>query len=183
MKNQVANLIARAIVRLVGDSGGRQTAQLEITKDELMSDVPRLQNYGLTSVPPAAGSDAIVLFLNGDRERGVIIGMENMGLRVKDLGAGDVAIYDNRGNVIKLTEQQVEVTSMLKLVTNSPEIETTAPTKVTTTSPDITLQAGGSSIHLTSAAVDIVSPVLTHNGKNIGATHYHVGSPSTAVPV
>ncbi|UNY40192.1 baseplate protein [Pseudomonas phage vB_PcuM_ KLEP17-4] len=47
----------------------------------------------------------------------------------------------------------------------------------------IELTQGASKITISDAGVDIVSPALTHNGKNIGATHYHVGSPSTAVPV
>jgi hypothetical protein len=44
-------------------------------------------------------------------------------------------------------------------------------------------RVGASTVTTTAAGVAIVSPSLTHNGKEIGATHYHNGSPNTAVPV
>lgn len=54
---------------------------------------------------------------------------------------------------------------------------------ITATTALITLLSGASSVQVSPAGVAINSPTLTHNGKNIGATHYHVGSPNTAVPV
>lgn len=174
--SQIRNMLARAIVRLVGDGGSRQSAQVEVTKDELMDDVPRIQNYGMTSVPPAGGADAIVLFLNADRNEPIIIAMENRQFRLAGLESGEVALYDDLGNVFKLGREQVEVTAITKLVATAPIVEVTAATSAT-------LTAGGSSITMTPAAVAIVSSILTHNGKNIGNTHYHVGSPNTAVPV
>jgi phage baseplate assembly protein V len=155
-------------VRLIGDGGSRQSAQLEVTKGELLDDVPRMQNYGMTSVPPVGGSDATVIFLGGDRNEPIIVAMENRQFRLTNLESGEVAIYDDLGNVFKLGRDQVEVTAVTKLVVTAPEVD---------------LVVGASSVSVTSGAIALVSAVLTHNGKNIGATHYHVGSPSTAVPV
>lgn len=189
--SRIDNLVARAIVRLVGDSSTRQTAQVEVTKGELLDDVPRMQNYGLTGVPPATGADATVLFLGGDRNEPIIVAMENRQFRLVGLESGEVALYDDLGNVVKLGRDQVEVTAVTKLVATAPLIEVTATTKLSGTAPVVELTgstsgklaAGASSITVTPAGVAIVSTVLTHNGKNIGATHYHVGSPNTAVPV
>jgi phage baseplate assembly protein V len=174
--SRIDNVLARAIVRLVGDSSSRQTAQLEVTKGELLDDVPRMQNYGFTGVPPAQGTDATVVFLGGDRNEPIIVAMENRQFRLVGLESGEVAIYDNLGNVIKLGQDQVEVAAVTKLVGTAPIIELTATTSGK-------LVAGASSITVAPSGVAIVSPVLTHNGKNIGNTHYHVGSPNTAVPV
>lgn len=174
--NPLFNLLARAIGRRVDDSGNRQSIQVEVTKGELIDGVPRIQNYGFTGVPPAAGSDAVVVFLGAEREQGIIVAMENQQFRLKGLESGEVAIYDDLGNVFKLGRDSVEVTAVTKITIQAPVVEVTAATSAR-------LSTGASSITLTPAGVAIVSPVLTHNGKNIGATHYHVGSPATAVPV
>lgn len=172
-------MVARAIVRMVGDGAGRQTAQLEVTKDELLDDVPRMQNYGFTGVPPAGGTDCVVLFLNGDRNEPIVVAMENQKFRLKGLQNGEVGIYDDLGNVIKLGRNQVDVTAVTKLVATAPIVQVTATTSASLTS-------GGSSMNMTPAGIALVSTVLTHNGKNIGSTHTHggvtTGSGTSGVP-
>lgn len=174
--SRAINLVARAIVRLIGDGASRQTAQLEVTKGELIDDVPRMQNYGFTGVPPVGGTDATVIFLGGDRNEPIIVAMENRQFRLKGLESGEVALYDDLGNVFKLGRDQVEVTAVTKLVATAPIVEVTATTSAR-------VAVGAASMTITPTTIALVSAVLTHNGKNIGATHYHVGSPNTAVPV
>lgn len=43
---------------------------------------------------------------------------------------------------------------------------------------EISMRAGGSEVVINSAQVAIISPLLTHNGVNVGSTHVHVGSPT-----
>lgn len=174
--SQLLNMIARAIGRRVDDSGSRQAVQVEVTKDELIDDVPRMQNYGFTSNPSPSGSDAMVLFPGGDREQGVIIVMENRSFRLASLKTGEVAMYDDLGNVFKLGREKVEVLAVTEIDVAAPIVKVTAATRAVITS-------GDSSVIVAPGAVDITSVLLRHNGKNIGATHFHVGSPSTAVPV
>jgi len=178
--SRILNMVGRAIVRMLGDSGGRQTAQIEVTKDELLDDVPRMQNYGFTGVPPAAGTDCVVVFLGGDRNEPVVVAMENQKFRLKGLAYGEVAIYDDLGNVIKLGRNQVEVTAVTKLVGTAPTVQVSATSSAT-------ISSGGSSMVLTPSAIALTSPVLTHNGKNIGATHAHsgvtTGAGNTGAPV
>lgn len=166
--SRILNMVGRAIVRMIGDGGSRQTAQLEVTKDELLDDVPRIQNYGFTGVPPVAGTDCIVVFLNGDRNEPMIVAMENRQFRLKGLQNGEVAIFDDLGNVIKLGRNQVDVTAVTKLVATAPIVQVTAATSATLTS-------GASSMTMTPSGIALASTVLTHNGKNIGATHTHGG--------
>lgn len=166
---QLANMIARAITRAVDDANPRQTAQVEVTKGELLDDVPRYQNYGSTSKPPAKGTDCIMIFPGGDREQGVVIAMENRQFRLTNLADGEVALYDDLGNVFKLGRDQVELIAVTKAIVTAPDVELVAAASAVITS-------GASSIEITPAGVAITSLVLTHNGKNIGATHQHLNS-------
>lgn len=176
MTSRALNMLATAVIKRIVDSFGRQNAQVEVTKGELIDDVPRMQDYGLTSNPPAEGTDSLIAFLGGSREQAVIIRMDNRSFRLKNLEAGEVALYDDIGNIFKLGRDSVEVTAVTKLTATAPIMEVISQSSAT-------ISAGASSIVITPSGVAITSAILTHNGKNIGASHYHVGSPSTAVPV
>lgn len=153
-------MLGKAVLRALSDTGPRQSMQIEVTKGELIDDVERMQQYGMSSVPPISGTDCLVAFLGGDREQGIIIAAENRKLRVKGLKSGEVAIYDDLGNVVLLGRDQLSVTGKTKVVVTAPEVD---------------LAAGASAIKMTAAGVAITSTVLTHNGINIGATHTHGG--------
>lgn len=165
---RILNMLAKALPRRISDSGKRQTMQVEVTKGELIDDVERLQQYGMSSNPPVAGTDCLVAFLGGNREQGVVIVAENRQFRLTGLESGEVALFDDLGNVIKLGRQRLEVTAVTELIASAPQVQ---------------IVAGASTFAISDAGVEITAPSLTHNGKNIGATHYHVGSPATAVPV
>jgi len=162
------DLIGRALMRTINDATTRQTTQVEVTEGELIDDVERMQNYGMTSVPPA-GSDATLLFLGGDRAQGIVIAMENQTLRIKDLLNGEVAIYDDKGNVFKLGTNAVELVA-------TQHVEVTAPTVRIVGAVTIqgNLQVNGNIAN---------TGTLVNAGKDVGSTHHHVGSPGTAVPV
>lgn len=180
MTSRALNMLAKAVMKKVIDSLGRQTAQVEVTKGELIDDVERMQDYGFSSNPPASGTDALIAFLGGSRDQGVIVRMENRSFRLKNLKSGEVAMFDDLGNVFKLGREQVEVIGVTKLVASAPQIELVA-----TSSAKVT--CGASSMTITPAGIALNSPVLTHNGKNIGATHAHTGvtsgSGTTGAPV
>jgi phage baseplate assembly protein V len=58
--------------------------------------------YGFTSNPPD-GSDAICLSMAGDRNNTVVIATNHQSYRMKNLGSGEVAIYDLHGQSVYLT--------------------------------------------------------------------------------
>lgn len=151
--NRVLNLLGRAIIRQISDTLNRQTMQIEATKGELIDGVPRMQNYGITSVPPLNGTDCLVGYIGGVRDQGVVIIAENITYRVKGLKNGEVALYDMRGNVIKLGQEMIEVTATDRA----------------------RLVCGASTVDIQPDGIDIESPRLTHNGVNIGSTHAHAG--------
>ncbi|WP_308721015.1 phage baseplate assembly protein [Komagataeibacter xylinus] len=92
---------ARRVMMAVGI--GRQTAdtneqvntptlQAALAAGELRSDLPMVQEYGLAS-RPVPGSDVVVVFLGGDRTRGVVVATGDQRGRPKDLQPGEVCLY------------------------------------------------------------------------------------------
>jgi phage baseplate assembly protein V len=182
--SRILNALAKAVARLVTDTGPRQTMQVEVTKGETIDDIERMQEYGFTSVPPVTGTDCLVAFLGGNREQGIIIVAENRGFRLKGLESGEVAIFDDLGNVVKLGRDALSITGVSKIIAEAPEIEASATIKITATAPAIEL-VGAVTITgpLTVNGNVATTGTLTNNTKDVGSTHYHVGSPNTAVPV
>lgn len=146
MWNRIMMTVARAVVTLVDDSAGRQRMQLELLKGEYASDVERMQNYGMTSVPPV-GSDAAVVFVAGNREQGIILAVENRLYRLQGLEQGEVALYDDLGQVVHLTRQGPVIRSSLPMQVQVPSTEWEGDVNITGR--------------------------LTSNGIDVGSTHTH----------
>jgi phage gp45-like len=96
LKNRVANMIARAVVSVVDDSKKIQIVQLDLLEGETRSEIERLQEYGFTS-NPRPGAEAAVIFVGGRRDHGLCVAVDDRRYRVKDLGAGEVAVYNDTG--------------------------------------------------------------------------------------
>lgn len=149
---RILNLVGRGRVTLTDDSGVVQVAQVTLGEDERRDDVPRLAEYGFTSVPPV-GSDAVMVFIAGERSNGVVIATGNQTYRLRGLASGDVALYDNRGQTVTLTADGIKVTA-----------------------PAVVIEA--EAIQLT-GSTNFTGPV-TANGHRIDETHKHTGVSSGA---
>lgn len=101
--NRIASLVVKGLISAVNDSDELQLVKVSTTADEVIEDVERVQQYGITSVPPE-GSEAIVIFMNGDRSEGVVIGCDSAAVRVKELSDGDVALYSKHGQQILMDD-------------------------------------------------------------------------------
>ena len=105
---------------------------------------------------PKPGSHVLFARLGGGSDRVVILGLDDAAVGPRDLRPGERAIFDASGNIISLVQGKIRVVA----------------------SGDFELVASG--------AVTIQSASLTHNGKNIGATHVHTavmsGPANTGVP-
>jgi len=100
---RIRMIVSRAIVPLIDDSKNMQIVQLNLMKDETKDSVERVQNYGFTS-HPKPDAQAVVLFVSGNRDHGLVVALDDSRYRLKDLPEGGVAVYDFDGNYIKLTE-------------------------------------------------------------------------------
>lgn len=98
----IGNMLARGAVTLTNAANKLQTLQISLLADEAKDSVEHLEPYGFTS-NPLPGAEVLAAFIEGDRSHGVVITACDRRYRVKNLAGGDVAIYDNKGHVIKLT--------------------------------------------------------------------------------
>lgn len=105
---RIQQVVGRGRSTDANDAGPVQTMQVRMGADELIGDLPRAAEYGFTSVPPV-GTDAIVLFLGGERSNGIVVATNNQQFRMKALGNGDVAIYDNRGQSVLLSADGIVI--------------------------------------------------------------------------
>ena len=107
---RILHMIGRGRTTLVNDAGNVQTMQLELGQDEVRDNTPRMAEYGFTSSPPA-GSDAVLVFIGGDRLNAVVVGTNHQPSRMKGLSSGEVAIYDNLGQSIYLSKTGITINS------------------------------------------------------------------------
>lgn len=106
--NRIRNAF-RAVLKRVNSNGQFQTIQANALAGEKLQDNELFQHYGFTSVP-LPGTVAIVLPLNGRTSHGVVIATEHGGYRLKNLKAGEVAIYTDEGaNIVLKRGRIIEV--------------------------------------------------------------------------
>ena len=114
-------MVARAVVRLVNDDTLAQSLQLDLLADESADAVERFQGYGFTSVPHA-GAEAVVVFVGGARSHGIIVQVEDRRYRLTGLQPGEVALFDDLGNVVKLGRNGLAITGASKVLVTAPQV-------------------------------------------------------------
>ena len=109
LHRRVRLMVSRGILSLIDDAAGVQKVQVKLLAGEVRDGLERVQRYGFTSVPPV-GSEAVVLFISGNRDHGVVIGEESRGDRLRNLKAGESALYTGEdgdgGHRIVLTQKR-----------------------------------------------------------------------------
>jgi phage baseplate assembly protein V len=105
---RLLHVIGRGRVTQGNDVGNVQLLQLRLGQDEVRDNTPRLAEFGFTSMPPA-GADAVLVFIGGDRSNGVVIATGHQASRLKNLKAGEVAIYDDQGQSVFLTRAGIVI--------------------------------------------------------------------------
>ncbi len=75
MSVRIANMVQRATVQLVDDTGKLQMLQIGALAAETPPLAEHFEPYGFTSVPPVGAGDGVVLFPNGDGSHPIVIVM------------------------------------------------------------------------------------------------------------
>lgn len=123
VKRLVLMTVGRAVILAVKDSGNLQTVQASFLAAETKDDMERFQQYGFTSVP-LPGAEGIGVFVGGQREHGIMIGVDDRRFRLKSLGAGQVALYDAFGTKIVLSNDgQIKLTAAIKVTVEAPLVD------------------------------------------------------------
>jgi phage baseplate assembly protein V len=139
LKARLANMIARAVVRLVDDGKMMQTVQVEVGADETRDGVERVQNYGFTSVP-LDGAEAVVVFVGGRRDHGLAIAVDDRRHRLTGLESGEVAIYTDQGDAVVIRRGgTIEVTAATKVVLNAPTVELAGDSRAVAKGEDLNI--------------------------------------------
>lgn len=115
--------VGRGRIKTGTDDGPVQIQQVRLGQFETFDNLPRLAEYGLNSMPPPE-SDAVLLFVGGNRSNGVIIATGNQTYRMRSLKPGEVSISDNLGQSVHLTQAGIVVNGggLPLLVHNTPEV-------------------------------------------------------------
>ena len=101
-------LVGHGRITIGDDSGNVQVQQVQLSDREVQDDVPRVAEYGFTSMPKA-GCQAILVYVAGERSNGVILGTNDESSRLKGLEPGEVALYDDLGQSIHLTRSGIVI--------------------------------------------------------------------------
>lgn len=125
---RVMLVVGRGRIKTGNDEGAVQKQQVRLGAFETFDDIPRIGEYGFNSMPPA-DTDAVLIFVGGNRLDGVIIGTGNQTFRMRSLKPGEVSISDNKGQSVYLTQQGIVVNGggLPVLVTNAPTITLDTP--------------------------------------------------------
>lgn len=99
-------MIARGVLKLVGDAKKLQAVQMQVLADELKSDAEHFQHYGFTSVP-FPGAEGVVLFIGGNRSHPVVLGLDDRRYRKREMEPGEVALYTDEGDYIHLKRGRI----------------------------------------------------------------------------
>lgn len=125
---RVMLVVGRGRIKTGDDTGPVQRQQVRLGDFETFDDIPRMAEYGFNSMPPG-DSDAVLIFVGGNRLDGVIIGTGHQSFRMRSMKPGEVSISDNLGQSVYLTQQGIIVNGggLPVLVTNTPGVTLDTP--------------------------------------------------------
>lgn len=125
---RVMLVVGRGRIKTGSDAGPVQQQQVRLGQFETFDDIPRISEYGFNSMPPAE-SDAVLIFVGGNRLDGVIIGTGHQQFRMRSLKPGEVSISDNLGQSVYLTQQGIVIDGggLPVLVRNTPSVTLDTP--------------------------------------------------------
>lgn len=131
------------------DSKTAQLLQVKLNDSETRDGTPRIAEFGFSSRPPN-GSDVLVVFLGGDRSKGVVVATGHQASRPLNLAEGESMVYDLWGKSIWLTKNNgiiVEAKGAPVTVNNATAVTINAAEQVLLNTPLLKvtgdIEAGG----------------------------------------
>ncbi len=121
LKNRIAQLVGVGKVKTVQDSPVLQLLSVDLMAGEEREELEHMLPYGFAHNPHPE-SEAVVVFPDGDRSYGLVIAVANREYRLRGLEAGEVALYDDQEQMVKLGRDGITITSGLKIALDAPEI-------------------------------------------------------------
>ena len=122
---RVMGMITRGVIEAVDDAPTLQTVQISGMEGELFDGVEHFQPYGFAA-HPHTDAEAILLSAGGTRSHGLVIIAADRRYRLRAMEAGEVAIYDDLDQVVRLKRDGIFVSSPFKIDIEAPEVTVTA---------------------------------------------------------
>ncbi|HCB9839984.1 TPA: phage baseplate assembly protein V [Escherichia coli] len=134
---RLVSLLSVGRVTAGDDSGVVQTVQVQ-SPSEVRSDTPVLQQFGFSSVLPA-GTDVVLVSLAGNRSSAVVVASGHQSYRINGLSSGEVVVYNQWGQYVRLGEDGivVEASGQPVTVNSATTLEVTATDGVTLKTPSL----------------------------------------------
>jgi phage baseplate assembly protein V len=108
LQGRIQMMIGRAVISVVNDQLKAQALQAELLEGEVQDGIEHFQHYGFTSVP-LSGAEAVIAFVGGLRSHGICIGTVDRRYRLRNLQSGEVALYDDQGQIVHLTRDGIVI--------------------------------------------------------------------------
>lgn len=108
IRRRIAGMVSRAVLQSLNSETGLQLAKVSMLAGEQKADIEHFEPYGFTS-KAHAGSEAIVLFVGGDRSHGIVISVADRRYRLNGLEGGEAAIYDDQGQAVVIRRNGLEL--------------------------------------------------------------------------
>ena len=175
LKRGILAMIGRGRITTSNDSGSAQLLQLRLSALEVRDQTPRIAEFGFSSRPPV-GSDAVLVFVGGDRTNGIVIATGHQASRPKGLEEGETIVYDFFGKSIKFTKAGgivVEANGSAVTINNATTVTINASTKVQMNTP--LLQVSGDIVaggNVSDSKRSMAADRVIYNG------HTHGGGPA-----
>ncbi len=111
LKRKIYLLIGRAVLTAIDNSGKTMKIQVTAFKDETISDIDRIEDYGFTSFPIVGSAECVIGFINGSRDHGLVLRIHDREYRPTDLISGEVRMYHkDKATKVSLKEGLAEIT-------------------------------------------------------------------------
>lgn len=113
---------ARITATTALEGRGLRRAQLRVDSGEVRDDTPLVGQVGVSS-RPLPGADAVLIFLNGDRSRGIVIATNDARYQI-ELAPGEVALHDDQGQSVHLRRSgEVRIKALVRLEVDAPQTD------------------------------------------------------------
>ncbi len=162
LQRRLSNLWQRGTLKLVDDSTDIQQLQVALRSGQVRDKREHPTNYGFTHHPPASLVDIHMASQGGNTAKGVVIVVGDRQFRLKDLQEGEVALYDDQGQYIKLArDNTIEVITSGQIIAQctTATIEAsescTLDTPLTTCTGDVVIEG-----NLTVVGVSVLTGVV-----------------------
>ena len=115
-------MLVRGVLRRVDPDGETQRLQVEALAGDIRDNREHAEPYGFTA-HPLPGAEVIAAALGGSANHTVILVAYDGRHRPPGLAAGEVCIYDDQGQEVRITRDGIIITSSKKVRIDGPAIE------------------------------------------------------------